>query len=439
MNKRQRGYILLLTVLVIGVLMIVSISYMNYYLQDKALAQKAELETVAESAADAGIDYAVSRLNLKDPLFTNITQITTITNALSHSGATYTLTFIPTPPPAATPAPTPTPLPAGTAPYSMNNVNGTEAINTGWPGNRYVPAHAVHIVSVGKFQGVTKIEEAMLTTQEVTLFPGSAAVQTTISISASSGKNSIAVNSYNSDNGPYGGANKFNNGNLFSNAGFGQNVSLAGQYAIDIKNSNAYGNATYVSSNPSLGINVGKSGYLSGTQSTSTSPMQFPPVNIPQNATDLGTIDLSGKQKLELTAGGNYVCNSISMSGSSTIQLKNVNYKIDPPGPVKLYVKGDITIGGTTEVNSPSSQIPPNFLVYAVGGNLTFNAGTPKIYWGFYGPNASVRVSGNPEIFGAISSKDLTGNGSITIHYDEILKTAGTSGVTGTVTYRARW
>src|SRR6185437_10612385 len=113
-----------------------------------------------------------------------------------------------------------------------------------------------------------------------------------------------------------------------------------------------------------------------GTVQSATNAQQLlPPVpSAPSTATNLGTVNLTGKQSLNISQPGDYVLNSLSMSGQSTIN-------ITADGPVNFYIQGSgssngISIAGQGITNS--SGDPANFRIWYGGSgnvNLTGQGG----------------------------------------------------------------
>ena len=410
MAARRRGYILILTITVIAVLMIFAIAYVNFYRGEKILAQNAEKNLIAEAAADAGIQDALCRIKISSDWQAGFTNV-----ALSHSGATYNMTFVKNNP--------------QNKYYSTNNSAGPAAITTGWPGNRVVPAGAIHLVSVGTFRGDTRIEQALITLKPQGLFMGAASTQRTIEIQGNAG-----TDSYNSTNGAYGGTNIGTNGNIRTNIGDNGSIDLQGSVNIQ-------GTATYTGNSNSEAITTqGAATYITPGIAAS-SPITFPPVDIPTDA-----VSININNGYTFTQSGNYVVDSIAMNGA-TIILANTSIKVN------LYVRGDIRITGNPSINgyvydkktktyTPSSAIPGNFIVYGSPNTRQVEIdlkGTPSLYWAVYAPEADVYLKGNVSLYGAIISNTLEIYGNAKIHYDEALQNLGNGSGQSEVVFTSRW
>lgn len=220
------------------------------------------------------------------------------------------------------------------------------------------------------------------------------------------------TDSYNSNNGAYGGSNIFSGGHVGSDGASGIVMALSGNAMIK-------GNAE-IGPGGSTAANIGTSGnaVITGTKSVSTSTKNYQPetTTLPSS----GALVISGNSTVTLAAG-TYNYSSISVSG---------NGKLKTTGAVTLYVSGNVSISGngvTTASNKPS-----NFLLYSTGtGSVSFS-GNASFYGAVYAPKSAVTNSGNGEIFGAIVSKTYAQSGNGKIHFDEALK-SGSTGSTSNV------
>ncbi|HEY9792310.1 MAG TPA: hypothetical protein V6D22_18045 [Candidatus Obscuribacterales bacterium] len=170
----------------------------------------------------------------------------------------------------------------------------------------------------------------------------------------------------------------------------------------------------------SNGLVSGVSGSGGTVQSATNAQQLLPPVpSAPSTATNLGTVNLTGKQSLNISQPGDYVLNSLSMSGQSTIN-------ITADGPVNFYIQGSgssngISIAGQGITNS--SGDPANFRIWYGGSgnvNLTGQGGLTGV---IYAPNAPVKISGLGALYGAAigNSVNIVGGGAF--HYDRNLST----------------
>lgn len=439
MSGKQRGYILILTMTVISVLMIFGIAFMNFYLGEKALATNSEIRATAEEASEAGINAAVEMLKENYGIWGSKPGDGFANVALPVTGATYSMTFQ-----------------QGTAPYSTYNYGNTVSVNTGWPGNRMIPAGAVHLVSVGRFQNMDEISEAIVTLKPNSLFSSASVQKQTINITGS-----MLTDSYNSDNGSYNvNGNIGNKGNLQTDIGSNGAVNIGG-------NSTVNGTITYTGPKNPNAISVkGNSATFIQPGLNTLQPIIFP---VPTPPPGSPSITIDSKKGFDFTkgntlprdSGGNlipgtysFVTSGISMNGGSVILP-------DPSTGVKinLYADGNINITGNPMINGfvtttqgsgknkvtvtkPESGIPGNLIVYGTNNttSVIFDvAGTPDLYWVLYAPNADITMKGNMSIYGSIISKTLTVQGNASIHYDTALDKIPDGSPRMDCVYKSRW
>jgi hypothetical protein len=146
----------------------------------------------------------------------------------------------------------------------------------------------------------------------------------------------------------------------------------------------------------------------------------------------LSSLSVSGGQTLTLAGNPDgsktyielYVTGDITVGGSSQIVLQ-------PGVTAKIYFRGNVSIGGNGMMN-PNNQ-PGDLLLYGVeppegttpqvslGGNGQITAAV-------YAPDYDVTVNGggnSGHVFGSIVGKTTTMNGVTNLHYDEALAATG--------------
>ncbi|MEQ8190739.1 MAG: family 16 glycoside hydrolase [Candidatus Eremiobacterota bacterium] len=138
----KKGYILVLTLIIMAALLFFGTLLLSLYQQEAYIVQKAETDMIAEEAAKAGIAEAIYNLREDPNWMTGFNNV-----KLPASGATYTITVIKDK--------TPTP----SVPYSINNYNNSSSVK-GWQG-RDVPSSGVHLVSAGKIGRSQKIIQTL--------------------------------------------------------------------------------------------------------------------------------------------------------------------------------------------------------------------------------------------------------------------------------------
>ena len=137
----EKGYILILTLLVMGALFLWGIFALDLYRHEQYIAQKAEMDLIAEEAARAGINDAIYYLKKDSSWDEGFSDA-----KLEHSGATYSINFDKS---------------YTLLPWSVNNSNGSESV-FGWR-ERVVPPGTVYLVSTGKFGRSEQVIQAIVT------------------------------------------------------------------------------------------------------------------------------------------------------------------------------------------------------------------------------------------------------------------------------------
>jgi len=240
---------------------------------------------------------------------------------------------------------------------------------------------------------------------------------------AAFGRNGVPLangetDSYNSNNGSYGGTNIGTNGDIRTDS------SLPG--AIDIKSQGMcngtvmYGPGTDLKS-ISLDRNRINDGDTNEANDILVAPHTavIPDAAIPAGAIELKTVPGFTTSGNILTGGtldaGTYWCDKVAISGNSSVTVT---------GRVILYVKYDISIGGNGFVNY---GVPADLQLYGlptcpkvdISGNGVLTAAV-------YAPQADIVLNGsgtNGQVFGALAGKTVSFNGTGTVlHYDEALQ-----------------
>ena len=308
--KNSRGYILLVTFFVSGILMLLSFSFVNFFMMEKGFLQREKDKSIAEEASYAGVTEAVYQLE------SNLAWNSTLSNvSLTASGATYNITFNP-----------------ASNFYSTNNSLGNSLV-TGY-GGRQVPPKMVHIVSLGRSGGVQYLEEALI--------GGSPFKKALLANNAVTISGSVTVDSMTS---PGSG------GNIGTNSGSNGIVTLNGNVAVNgIISVGGDGGALSITSN-------GGASY----QGYEVSPgVQNMPVVLPPAGANLGNKTYKGGSRV--LPPGNY--GKLTMSSNALVTLQSGNYvftdditstgctlRLQPGAAVKIYAGKNILFSGTNNIN----------------------------------------------------------------------------------------
>ncbi|HMI49610.1 MAG TPA: hypothetical protein VK481_13115, partial [Gemmatimonadaceae bacterium] len=208
----------------------------------------------------------------------------------------------------------------------------------------------------------------------------------------------------------------------------GSNGDLAGDSAIVLSG------GTIVKGDVTAGGTV-TGGTVSGTVTQNAAPFPATPV-LPCPAGGY-----TPAAAVPLTAGVNYNATTgvLNISGGGTLTL--------PVPPTQYYFSDVVTSGGgKITFNNPSNlhvdvmisdlfnvsgggMINPSAKANQLGiwacgttssANWTISGGSGA-YFSVYAPTHAVTVSGNGDIWGAVSAKSITSSGGSKIHYDEAL------------------
>lgn len=408
--KGKKGYILILTLLVIGALFFFGVLFLKFFRDEQKLALGSEHKLVATEAANGGIEDALYHLKQDSSWKTGFDN-----EKLPHSGASYSMSFN---------------KKQTAVPYSTNNSGGTSTV-TGYNG-REVPPGVIHLVSLGRFGNSTKVEEAMITTG-TSLFDSAVFTNSEINL-----RGNVKIDSYDSSSGNYNVTQTDSGGNIGTNSSGGGSVSLNGN--VDV-----YGGIS-VGTGGTEGSSVSSSGN-SSYQSFNTSDPKTLDFFTPPAGTNQGSViaqkglvsplpgtytDLIGSSRstIQLQTGTYVFTGDINLSGGAAMEI--------PPGagPVTIYVLGDISISGGSQINPEGT--PGNLLI--IGGPETKKVeinGNGEAYFGLYAPAADVTVFGNGRIYGSVVSDKLNINGNAGIHFDKALESVSLSGEG--VTVKSRW
>ncbi len=242
--------------------------------------------------------------------------------------------------------------------------------------------------------------------------------------------NNATVDSYDSNVGSYGGANIKTNGDVGTNGG-----------TIDVL---TVGNNAVIMGDASTGaggtIDVGNGGMISGTQ-THSNNISLPSVTVPATLTSLisnGTLSVGNKGTTTLTAG-NYKYSNINLANNSTLNVtgnvslyltgasslstgNGVTINVNSGATLKVYVDGVLNVGNNAVINNVS-HVPSNLQIYSTytGSDGVTLSNNGDMYGAIYSPNTKVTINNNGSYYGSAigSILSLANNGEV--HYDEQL------------------
>lgn len=220
-----------------------------------------------------------------------------------------------------------------------------------------------------------------------------------------SGDKTCAFDSYNSNQGAYGGSNVS-----------GEGAIAADTIAVDkilLKNTTVNGSVLVGDDgNPSAVIDL-KKATITGETTTLADDWELPDLPpLPETHTNIDLSNISGSTVITL-APGTYHCTSLKTTG---------NAKIVTTGAVKIYVDGNIDLEGNG-ITVPNNH-PGNLYLFATGSVNVKIAGNGSFYGGVFAPNSDVVADGNGDIFGAVVSNTFTSVGNGAVHFDLAMKEA---------------
>jgi len=394
-NNRKRGVALIISYMVIAVLTILGTVFIARSISESNTAKRFVDSTRAFWLAEAGVHKGIYALKNEDWSGWTVINSTvrSLVTALGSSGD-YNVT--------------------------ISGVNSTyvNITSTG-----YVPNMAT-----------TRPVQRTVRVQYKSTAPFNYAAFGTSSVSLSG--NSI-TDSYNSANGPYGGSNVFHNGDVGTNGTGVGSISISGNAYIYGDANTGPGGTVKVSPPSSLGPGSRVSGTIEDECNEVLVPVVVDPALVDLNSS--GKLTLGGNGFKTIYAG-NYKYQSISISGNYALTLEdNVNLyltdtgqalsitangRIIVSGRATIYTDGDCLIAGNGVLNT--ATVPGNFILY--GTNTSDNiavSGNSDFYGVVYAPNATVSISGNGDIFGAVIGRIVNDSGNAALHYDEALRNIG--------------
>jgi hypothetical protein len=222
----------------------------------------------------------------------------------------------------------------------------------------------------------------------------------------------LMADSYDSDDGAYGGGNTAGNADIATNSSASNSIKILPQGEV-------YGNVSVgIDASPPESV-VSNQGAITGTISNLEVTNMLPGVTtVPAGAIELGDVWLEADQELVLDPGV-YHMTDCEIFGSAQITCN---------GKVVLYIDQtadtatpDVRIGGNGIVNT--SQIPANLTIYCAPDVVSFTvSGNAAIYAGIYAPQADI-VMNSGAIYGSVVGETVALNGTNShIHYDEALR-----------------
>jgi hypothetical protein len=222
------------------------------------------------------------------------------------------------------------------------------------------------------------------------------------------------TDSYDSRSGPYHPTN---------NRGHRGHVSTDGIAAgvITVGANSSIGGDAIIGPGGDVAVAINNSGTITGLQGTERGARNSPLSSIPAGLINQGPLTIAGNA-IRVLGEGAYWFSMISITGNGRLQTT---------GAVKIYVTGNIDIGGNGIATA--GNLPSNLLIYGTQdpSDASQKTTTVKIhgngdfYGAVYAPGAALDVYGKGAVYGALTGNTVKINGNGGFHYDEALGNLG--------------
>ncbi len=389
-KRHEDGMVLVIGVIIMSFLLLLVLPFLYQLSAENRLTDKSFKSSTALSLAEAGIERALWELNFGD--------IATWDG--DSTLRTLTITSFQTP---------------------SGNVAGDIEIKVYNPETKFPVVESRGLVSYSDSALMAKATRAELA--EIKYDPWNFAVFGDDDLDFSS---AAEVDSYDSTDGPYGGANVGAEGNI------GTNGTLFG--CIDMcSNSSVYGDAySGPGTDPNDVIITQGTAYIDGEKKSLYEEKEMPSVTPPEGLAfmggyslgvgDVGTIDSSGEftsfvldnnSTLTITSDATlYITGDFTLSSNSQFNVADgVN--------VTIYLGGTFTQASNSQINN-LSQDPTSLLILGTdsfNGTMTWNSNT-DFYGAVYVPRAHVDFNSNIDFYGSIIAETFDFNSNARFHYD---------------------
>jgi hypothetical protein len=241
--------------------------------------------------------------------------------------------------------------------------------------------------------------------------------------------NLALTDSYNSQNGAYGGSNVGSDGDV------GTNSTAAGAVTLG-NNATVNGDAVIgTQGDPATGIVTGHGATITGAQTADTDNKDMPSVPAPTGLANCGNLSVAGTQTISasgqynnITVANNAILNisvdcTLYITGTFTMS-NNSQLRITNGARVRIYFGGNWSLNNNCQINN-LSQDPTNLIMYGTDtftGSQTFSNNTAT-YAAMYFPNADITIYNNGAIYGSVIAKSVQLANNADIHFDEALLT----------------
>ncbi len=253
------------------------------------------------------------------------------------------------------------------------------------------------------------------------------------------------IDSYDSRQGPYGGTNVHDNGNIGTNSDIYGAINLGNNSIIN-------GDAmTGTGSDPTDVIIQGMGSDITGDEVALDETKVLPSVPAPTGLTNRGSLSAKGTSTT-ISQSGQYTNFALANNARVTITANVTLYitgaftlnnlselRINPGCTATIYFAGSWALNSNCMINN-MSQDPAKLVMLgtdAFSGSKTF-CNSFTTYAAMYFPNANINFANTAAIYGAIIARQFMIGNNMQVHYDEALACLDLGLATGTSAFEMR-
>lgn len=243
-------------------------------------------------------------------------------------------------------------------------------------------------------------------------------------------KNNVIIDSYNSDDGSYGGANVLHNGSVAAQA---SSISLHDDVVV-------YGDIHKLEkTNVKILHNSSYTGEIIVFEELTQEEEEVPDslALVPS----AGPVSMSGSDSITLSTGS-YAYSKLDLDTDAEIIINgdvkiridnslnmNDNSKIKVNGNLTIYTENGLSLDDNSYIKSivaDEYEKPANVVVFGPGNSASSDfSGNSEFYGVMYAPGATISFNDNAQLFGAVASRVINFSQNSQLHYDELLGTEG--------------
>ncbi len=211
------------------------------------------------------------------------------------------------------------------------------------------------------------------------------------------------VDAYNSNDGPYGGANALQSTSIATNSTSSGAVQMDGSGTL-------YGNVV-----TSAGVDMSQ-----------VLPPTSPPFDVSQGEiTSSTTINQDGQyDKIDLENETLTISGDVTLYVPGKVKFERSNLEILPGSSLTLYVGAEFEVEHSPAQINNVTKKPESLLIYGVGSG-EFKFEHDVVFYGvIYAPDYEVEMEHDVDLYGAIVADSAKFENSVSLHYDMALAEA---------------